>query len=67
MDYLFWSKNSIEDPKVDRDPWIIWYLWKAKNDKLFRGIHRDPLELMRYVEGEYQEWFLANANYIFTS
>lgn len=40
MDYLFWRKSSIEDPEMDSDPyrWIIWYLWKLWNDKLFIGI-----------------------------
>ena len=35
MDYLFWRKNSIVEPGLDRDPypWIIWYIWKARNDK----------------------------------
>ncbi|XP_013617182.1 PREDICTED: uncharacterized protein LOC106323639 [Brassica oleracea var. oleracea] len=62
MDYLFWRKNSIVEPGLDRDPypWIIWYIWKARNDKLFRRIDRDPLELVRYAESECQTWFNAN-------
>ena len=62
MDYLFWRKNNIVEPELDIDlyPWIIWYIWKARNDKLFRGINRDPLELVRYVESECQVWFDAN-------
>ncbi|XP_048605842.1 uncharacterized protein LOC125583250 [Brassica napus] len=62
MDYLFWRKNNIIESEEDRDPypWIIWYIWKAKNDKLFRGIDRDPLELVRYAESECQTWFEAN-------
>nr|VDD59851.1 unnamed protein product [Brassica oleracea] len=40
-------------------PWIIWYIWKARNDKLFRGIDRDPLELVRYAESEFQAWYNA--------
>uniref|UniRef100_A0A0D3DKG0 RNase H type-1 domain-containing protein n=1 Tax=Brassica oleracea var. oleracea TaxID=109376 RepID=A0A0D3DKG0_BRAOL len=32
----------------------------ARNDKLFRGIYRDPLELVRYAESECQAWFDAN-------
>uniref|UniRef100_A0A0D2ZS15 Uncharacterized protein n=1 Tax=Brassica oleracea var. oleracea TaxID=109376 RepID=A0A0D2ZS15_BRAOL len=61
MDYLFWRKNSILEPEDDRDPypWIIWYIWKARNDKLFRGIDRDPLELVRYAESECQTWYNA--------
>ena len=61
MDYLFWRKNSITEPEDDKDlyPWIIWYIWKAKNDKLFRGIDRDLLDLVRYAESECQVWLNA--------
>ena len=47
------------EPEDDRDPycWIIWYIWKVRNDKLFRGIDRDPLELVRYAESECQAWY----------
>ncbi|XP_013594441.1 PREDICTED: uncharacterized protein LOC106302485 [Brassica oleracea var. oleracea] len=62
MDYLFWRKKNIIALDQDRDPypWIIWYIWKARNDKLFRGIDRYPLELVRYAESECQAWFSAN-------
>ena len=62
MDYLFWRKNNIVEPELDMDPyfWIIWYIWKARNDKLFRKIDRDPLELVRYAESECQAWLNAN-------
>ena len=48
-------------PEDDRDPypWIIWYIWKNRNDKLFRGIDRDSLELIRYTESECQAWHNA--------
>lgn len=50
------------EPENDRDlyPWIIRYIWKIRNDKLFRGIDRDHLELVRYVESECQAWHNAN-------
>ncbi|XP_013669238.1 uncharacterized protein LOC106373639 [Brassica napus] len=62
MDYLFWKKNNILGPELDRDPypWLIWFIWKARNDKLFRGIDRDPLEIVRHAESECQAWFNAN-------
>ncbi|XP_018461445.1 uncharacterized protein LOC108832458 [Raphanus sativus] len=61
MDYLFWRKNNILEPENDRDPypWIIWYIWKARNDKLFRRIDRDPGELVRHAESECQAWHNA--------
>ena len=62
IDYLFWRKNDIEDPKLEKDPypWIIWYIWKARNEKLFRRIDRDPLETVRHAESECHALFEAN-------
>lgn len=42
-------------------PWNIWYIWKACKDKLFLGIKRDPLELIRHVDSEFWAWFDANS------
>ena len=63
MDYLFRRKKITGEPWLDRNPypWIIWYIWKVRNDKLFGRIDRDPLELVRYAESECQAWFDANA------
>ena len=36
IDYMFWRKKDIEDPY----PWIMWYIWKARNDKFVIGIDR---------------------------
>ena len=58
----FLEENDIEDPELDKDPypWIMWYIWKARNDKLFRGIDRDPLETVWHAESECHAWFEAN-------
>lgn len=47
---------------MDMDPYlqIIKYLWKARNDKLFRRIDRDPLELIRSGKGECRAQFSEN-------
>uniref|UniRef100_A0A0D3D612 Reverse transcriptase zinc-binding domain-containing protein n=1 Tax=Brassica oleracea var. oleracea TaxID=109376 RepID=A0A0D3D612_BRAOL len=34
-------------------------IFESRNDKLFRGIDRDPLELVRYAESECQAWYNA--------
>ena len=59
MDYRFWRTNNILELEHDRDHYslIIWYIWKDRNDKLFRGIDREPLELVRYAESECQTWY----------
>lgn len=52
----------------DRDPyaWIIRYIWNDRNDKLFRSIDKDLLELVIYAESECQVWYNANDT-VFTS
>lgn len=52
INYPFWRKNDIKDPNMDKNPYlrIIWYIFeKQKNDKLFRGINRDPLKTIRHA------------------
>ena len=60
--YLFWRKNDIEDPELDKYPysWIMWYILKARNNKLFRGIDKDPLETGKHAESKCYAWFEAN-------
>ena len=62
IDYIFLRKNDIEDLELDKDtyPWIMWFIWKSRNDKLFRGIDMDPLEIVLHAESECHAWFEAN-------
>lgn len=51
MDYLFYRKNDNEDPELGKDPypWILWYIWRGSNDKLFRRIDKNPLKTVRML------------------
>lgn len=44
----------------DPYPWIIWFIWKARNEKLFRRISREPPYIVRHAEAECSAWFAAN-------
>lgn len=44
----------------DSYPWIIWYIWKAMNDKLSREIDRVQAELIMSAQGECHVWFTTN-------
>ncbi|XP_048611683.1 uncharacterized protein LOC125585978 [Brassica napus] len=40
-------------------PWIIWYIWKARNDKAFNGKDTSPLETLQLAQSEAETWRLA--------
>lgn len=56
MDYLFWRS-----PNKSEFPWIIWYLWKAWNDKVFKNVDRNPREILQLAEAEAASWDLAQS------
>lgn len=40
-------------------PWVIWYLWKARNDKAFNGKDTTPLETIQLAKSEAESWRLT--------
>ncbi|XP_010468748.2 PREDICTED: uncharacterized protein LOC104748865 [Camelina sativa] len=62
LDFLFWRFKDI--PSHEIFPWILWYIWKARNDKLFSNLDSNPLALLRLAKDEAQAWFMAQAEAI---
>lgn len=54
MDYLFW--RIISDFDSFSYPWIIWYIWKATNEKIFDNVDKDPLKVLCFAKSEAQSW-----------
>ena len=54
MDHLFWRVN----PKMDdhQFAWILWYIWKGRNNKVFSNIDIDPRETLKIAELESTLW-----------
>ena len=40
-------------------PWIIWYLWKARNDKCFSNKDTSPMDTLQLARHEAEAWKLA--------
>ncbi|KAG7533323.1 Ribonuclease H domain [Arabidopsis thaliana x Arabidopsis arenosa] len=59
LDHLFWRIPSEFDSSAF--PWIIWYIWKARNEKIFENIDKDPLEVLRLADKEAQLWQSAQS------
>ncbi|ESQ34668.1 hypothetical protein EUTSA_v10009844mg [Eutrema salsugineum] len=48
------------DPQKDIYPWILWYIWKARNDKIFNGKEISPVDTLIHAKIESESWKLAN-------
>ncbi|XP_013594666.1 PREDICTED: uncharacterized protein LOC106302774 [Brassica oleracea var. oleracea] len=59
-DTFCWNFTRNGQYTVKSGYWVAKNLLKARNEKLFRGIDRDLLELVRHAESECQAWFDAN-------
>ena len=58
MNHLFWRVN----PKMDdhQFAWILWYLWKGRNNKVFSNLDIDPRETLQKTELESSLWVEAH-------
>ena len=54
MDYLFWRLPK--EPDLSYFPWILWYIWKNRNAKVFNNQTRTPLDILRTSEIEGVLW-----------
>ena len=48
MNYLFWRFSLvIEDHHF---AWILWYVWKGRNSKIFNNLDTDPKDILKLAE-----------------
>lgn len=40
-------------------PWVLWSIWKSRNDFLFKGRRWEPEEIQEKAKLDAEEWFLA--------
>ena len=36
--------------------WILWYIWKARNNKVFSNLDIDPMDTLKLAETESTLW-----------
>lgn len=61
IDYLLRKENehggNAETMKIF--PWIIWYIWKARNEKLFNNKDFSSLDTLQLATSEAESWTIA--------
>ncbi|XP_013594515.1 PREDICTED: uncharacterized protein LOC106302586 [Brassica oleracea var. oleracea] len=54
MDHLFWR---VSPPMEDHQfAWILWYIWKGRNNKVFSNMDMDPRDTLKLAETESTLW-----------
>ena len=61
IDYLLWraKENGVSAETMKAFPWILWYIWKANNEKLFNNRDITPMETLQLAMSEAGSWTLA--------
>ncbi|KAG2332380.1 hypothetical protein Bca52824_003560 [Brassica carinata] len=61
LDYLLSRAAKQGVPKETVEPflWIVWFIWKGRNNKLFNGVEVSPLDTLHLALGEANSWKVA--------
>jgi len=60
IDHLFWRVlPQMEDHQF---AWILWYMWKGRNNKVFSNLDIDPMDTLKLAETESKLWAEAQVS-----
>ncbi|KAL0742854.1 hypothetical protein Bca4012_084367 [Brassica carinata] len=61
INYLLSLKKALRGEKEDMCawPWLLWYIWKSRNEFLFQAKRWSPNEIVLKAREEADNWFLA--------
>ena len=61
FDYLLFRAKSLGvlSQQMEAFPWIMWYIWKARNEKVFNNKDISPLDTIQLAIKEAESWRIA--------
>ncbi|CAA7059557.1 unnamed protein product [Microthlaspi erraticum] len=61
FNHLFWRAKELgaTDEQLESFPWIIWFIWKARNEKAFNGEEISALDTAQWAKSEADVWKMA--------
>ena len=61
IDFLLFraKKRGVSPDVMTTFPWIAWYIWKARNEKVFKNKDISPLDTMHQAIKEAESWIIA--------
>nr|VDD50841.1 unnamed protein product [Brassica oleracea] len=60
MNFLFWKRKEVAPLRPQFDTFPCWYIWKARNDKLFNEKDVSPIDTLQHASLEADCWRKAN-------
>ncbi|CAA7020263.1 unnamed protein product [Microthlaspi erraticum] len=63
FDHLIWraQENGTQDQTLLKYPWILWFIWKARNEKVFDNTDVEPLSTLQSAMSESISWLNAQS------
>ena len=61
IDFLLFraKETGVRSEVLAAFPWIVWYIWKARNEKIFKDKDITPLDSLQLAVKEAESWTLA--------
>lgn len=61
FDYLLWraKEAGVTEKTLYSLPWILWFIWKARNEKVFKGNDVAPIDSLQMAMAEAEAWLVA--------
>ncbi|KAG7594365.1 Zinc knuckle CX2CX4HX4C [Arabidopsis thaliana x Arabidopsis arenosa] len=63
LDYLFWRAKELggREETLRNFPWIMWFIWKARNSKVFENTDIHPSDTVQHALKEAESFRVARA------
>ncbi|KAG7535395.1 Endonuclease/exonuclease/phosphatase superfamily [Arabidopsis thaliana x Arabidopsis arenosa] len=63
LDYLFWRAKELggREETLRNFPWIMWFIWKARNSKVFENTDIHPSDTIQHALKEAESFRVARA------
>lgn len=61
LDHLLWRavEHGVPKENLEMFPWLIWFICKARNNKLFNGVEESPKDTLQLAITEASNWRVA--------
>lgn len=58
FDFVFWRNPRKIGESGDQEmfTWLLWFIWKSRNKKVFQGVDSEPTYILHLAVSEFSAW-----------